>query len=370
MIDTAEQILDRFPEKQTLTGFYHSQEGEWDSNGEVIWAYHRYSELTGEKPKTEWLESIERGARWIDRKRMSPDSDELHSGLMPSGFSAEHLGNIDFYYWDNFWSVAGLDCAAELIEKYGDGKSEQFQEASEELGEHIVQSLERSESIRDYNAIPASPHRRMDSGAVGSIVAGYPLKLYSPDHDELKGTLEFLIDESYVNGAFYQNMIHSGLNAYLTLHVAQNLLRMGDPRFADMVRTTADIATSTCQWPEAVHPRTGGGCMGDGHHVWASAEWVAMIRNMFVREEDGKLIIGSGVLPEWLESGETISFGPTPTPWGDVTVTIDITGEQPDVRIDGEWREKPDETIIALPGYETVSHGNVTSEETIVLESE
>jgi hypothetical protein len=110
--------------------------------------------------------------------------------------------------------------------------------------------------------------------------------------------------------------------------------------------------------------------MGDGHHVWASAEWVAMIRNMFVREEAGRLIIGSGVLPEWLDSDENISFGPTPTSWGNITVTIDASGEQPDVRIDGEWREEPAETIIALPGYEEVSRENVAAEATISLESE
>lgn len=110
--------------------------------------------------------------------------------------------------------------------------------------------------------------------------------------------------------------------------------------------------------------------MGDGHHVWASAEWAAMIRNMFVREEDDTLIIGSGILPEWMDSDETISFGPTPTPWGDVTVTIDTSGEQPDVRIDGEWREEPAETIIALPGYEKVSRESVADEVTISLESD
>jgi len=33
--------------------------------------------------------------------------------------------------------------------------------------------------------------------------------------------------------------------------------------------------------------------MGDGQHVWAAAEWVLMLRNMFLREEDRVLVIAS-----------------------------------------------------------------------------
>ena len=33
----AERALDRFPERQTLRGYFRSQEGEWDANGEALW---------------------------------------------------------------------------------------------------------------------------------------------------------------------------------------------------------------------------------------------------------------------------------------------------------------------------------------------
>jgi hypothetical protein len=80
-------------------------------------------------------------------------------------------------------------------------------------------------------------------------------------------------------------MTHSGLNAYLTLHIAQVLLRAADPRYLEIVEAVAGLASPTGQWPEAIHPRTRGGCMGDAHHVWAAAEWVLMLRNCFLRKE-------------------------------------------------------------------------------------
>src|SRR5690606_24841987 len=76
----------------------------------------------------------------------------------------------------------------------------------------------------------------------------------------------------------------------------------------------------TGQWPEAIHPITLGGCMGDGQHGWAAAEWIMYIRNAFVREEGEGLVVGSGLMPEWLQDGERIRYGPTPTPHGNYAV--------------------------------------------------
>ena len=116
-------------------------------------------------------------------------------------------------------------------------------------------------------------------------------------------------------------MIHAGINPYLTLHMAQVLLRAGDPRYLELMDTVAALATPTGQWPEAIHPRTRGGCMGDGQHVWAAAEWVLMVRNCFVREEGDRLILGAGVAPRWMAVGSPLTFGPAPTTFGPLTLT-------------------------------------------------
>lgn len=40
--------LDTFPKRQRHDGYFESQEGEWDSNGEVLWAFGRYLQISGE----------------------------------------------------------------------------------------------------------------------------------------------------------------------------------------------------------------------------------------------------------------------------------------------------------------------------------
>ncbi len=54
LVQRVERALDKFPAGQTTAGFFHSQDGEWDSNGEVLWIFNRFCELTGCAPKRSW----------------------------------------------------------------------------------------------------------------------------------------------------------------------------------------------------------------------------------------------------------------------------------------------------------------------------
>jgi hypothetical protein len=172
------RCLDLFPRGQTAQGYFRSQEGEWDSNGEVLWILNRYLELTGLSIPTEWKKPVERAAKWILDKRTSKDLAKPHAGLLPAGFSAEHLGPNDFYYWDDFWGVAGVRCAAQMLERAAPDRAQQLRTDAEEFLATIVASFQHIPTRRFKGAISASPYRRMDAGAIGSLVADYPLQLF------------------------------------------------------------------------------------------------------------------------------------------------------------------------------------------------
>jgi hypothetical protein len=350
------RALDLFPRHQTLTGYFRSQDGEWDSNGEALWIMRRYQQLTGEALPQDWKSPVERGGNWILKKRLPGDLTEPHAGLFPPGFSAEHLGPNDYYYWDDFWGVAGLRCAADLLEGSSPDATHAFRQGAIEFLNSIVASFKHIPTRRFKGAISASPYRRMDAGAVGSVVADYPLHLFAPGDERVMKTTEYLLQHSSFDGGFFQNMIHSGINAYLTLHLAQVLLRAGDLRALQLVDTVARLASPTGQWPEAIHPRTGGGCMGDGHHVWASAEWVLMIRNLFVQEEGDALILGAGLFPRWLAKREPLLFGPTTTAFG--ALTVRLSPKSPGrflLTLETTWRGKPPVLKVLVPGHAPVT---------------
>jgi len=340
--------ISSFPGRQKHSGYYHSQDGEWDSNGQVLWLVNRFQECTGRDLEGPLLESVFRGAAWIRKKRISATGP--YRGLLPPGFSAEHFGPNNYYYWDDFWAIAGLRGAARLAARYQPQKTPGLESEAAELFQAVMRSVEAMDEELSGGGIPASPNRRLDAGAIGSLVADYPLRLFSAQDRRIMVTTEYLLAHCLHRGGFFQDIIHAGINAYLTLAIAQILLRRGDDRYRGLIRAVADLASPTGQWPEAIHPLTGGGCMGDGQHGWAAAEWIMMMRSLFIREEEEELVIGSGIFPEWLEEETVIAFGPTPTPYGRVKVEISGRAGKKTLRIDAEWRGKRPGLRLALPG--------------------
>ncbi|BCX88718.1 hypothetical protein MIN45_P1087 [Methylomarinovum tepidoasis] len=355
LFERAEAILDRFPERQDLRGYFHSQEGEWDANGEALWIMERFCRLSGRPLKPRWREAVVKGARWIAAKRL-PDDGSPHGGLLPAGFSAEHLGPNDYYYWDDFWSIAGLEAAARLLDAGDPALAQTFRREAADLRAAVERSLARAARHLGRPAMPAAPTRRLDAGAIGSLAAGYPLQLFPADDPRLLDTAAFLLERCFVQGGFFQDMIHSGINAYLTLHVAQVLLRAGDPRAFELMRAVADLASPTGQWPEAIHPRTLGGCMGDGQHVWAAAEWLLMLRNAFVREESEGLILAGGIPAAWRRPGDRLRFGPAPTAFGSISLTLETDAQGgTEIAWEADWRHRSPPLTIHLPGCDPVA---------------
>jgi len=355
LVERAERVINNFPSRQTRGGYFLSQEGEWDSNGQVLWIAARFEAMTGRQISPALDAALDKAVAWLARKRLGENAARPGTGgLLPAGFSAEHLGPNDFYYWDDFWAAGGLlEMAARWRWRGRVDAAGRAEELALAFLECIEASLATIAPARRKGAVPAAPSRRLDSGAIGSMVADYPLQLFAAADPRMLETANFLMRQSFHRGGFFQEMIHSGINAYLTLDLAQTYLRAGDPRFVDLIRSTAALASPTGHWPEAIHPNTLGGCMGDGQHGWAAAEWVMMIRNCFVREESKppELVLGAGLLPEWLDTRRGLSFGPTLTSWGALTVRL-LEGK---LSVEAQWRGEPAPMRIAVARHRPIT---------------
>jgi len=351
----AKRALAEFWRRQNFSGYFVSQEGEWDSNGQVLWFLEQYCRTSNLKPDADWKTAIQKAVNWILKKRVSLTPPNPHAGLMPAGFSAEHLGPSDFYYWDDFWSVAGLESAAWLLNELGDiEEAKKCLKEAEVFLQQIINSICSTHSYQTKRCIPASPYRRMDAGAVGSLVAGYPLNLNQHKELDLVKTVRWLEENCFVNGMFFQDMIHSGLNPYLTIHAAQVLLRANEPGAAEMFERVTAIASPTGQWPEAVHPQTFGGCMGDGQHLWAGAEWLHYLRDIFVYEQGEKLILCSGLAESWCASGMKHSIGPVNTVHGQLNLSLNFGQEVVNLNVQIQWFVSPKVMEIRVPGFEQI----------------
>ena len=331
--DEVTQVLRSYPGRQHADGFFFSQRQEWDANGAALHALVQHWRLTRDAALVDsMVGSIAKGVHWIDRKRharKAKRNDPALRGLFPAGVSAEHLGPFDYFYWDDFWGVAGLRAGAELLravdQRDAAAEADRFAAAMwDDLERSLALAAERLGTI----AIPAGPRRRVDSGAIGSLVACTPLDLMTPDDPRIAATAEVIRqrftldppprardapgDRSTEGGrAFFQGISHTGLGTYLTLQLAAVELRMGDRRCLDRLAWMLDAATPTWTWPEAIHPRLEGGCMGDGQHGWAAAELLAFVRDLLVREGGGGVALASLVPEDWYGQGWEVHDAPT-----------------------------------------------------------
>lgn len=341
-----------FAAQQQKNGYYLSQNGEWDSTGQALWTIMRYYRLTGDRATlAHCFPGMLKGGRWIARTRMlNRTRDSEVWGLLPAGFSAEHFGPNDYYLWDNFWALAGLREASAA------GMILNFPEDAKEL-DRLARSYERDlqrvlagiQAKSGTNILPPSPLRKPDAASIGSIVSFFPLQLMSYDSPPIKATSDYLYETHVRNDGFFHSITHAGINAYLTCHLAHCLLAAGDNRCHLLIKGLLRYASPTATWPEAVHPRTGGGCMGDGMHGWASAEWLVLLRSLLVYELPDSLIFLPCLPMEWLKDGCRLSLEQAPTRFGMISLDAEVDRNRLILKVKACYSNVPIMTSLRVP---------------------
>jgi hypothetical protein len=330
------EVLRSYPGRQHVDGFFFSQRQEWDANGAALWTLAEHWRLTHDRDVLDLTApGVARGVRWIERKRHARRRrrDPELRGLLPASISAEHLGPFDYFYWDDFWALAGLRDGAALLAAAGDEPSaQQARQWAANMRSDLEASLSRTATRLGTQAIPAGPRRRIDPAIIGSLVACHPLDLLDVDDARIRETVATIGARFCHGDAFFQGISHTGLGTYLTMQLAFVELRAGDRRALDRLSWLLGAATPTWTWPEAIHPQLGGGCMGDGHHGWAAAEFLSFVRAMLVREvttPEGEAGLAlCSMLPEaWL--GQGIEVHEAPTHHGVMSFAVRWHGDRP-----------------------------------------
>jgi len=342
-IEVVERLLTLFPKYQKRDGYFQSQKGEWDSNGQVIWMIMQHALLSNDiKILRNYFDILYKAVKWIGKKRITDEKkiNEYFFGLLPKGLSAEHLGLADYYYWDNFWSLAGIKSFMMICEIL---KEESAIEYAKILYRDYDKTLNKLLTIKNNSVnlgcLASAPNKFLDSGMIGTISAIYPLQILDYDKGKFDSSLEYIYENYFHNKLFFQNIIHSGGNPYITLQIAHSYLYLGKREmFYKILKDVVEYASPTFNFPEAIHPLTGGGVIGDGHHGWAAAEILSAIRDAFVFEknyysiESIELVLLSGIPKEWILKEKELSILKAPILSG--TISIVIIYESNQIKVD------------------------------------
>jgi hypothetical protein len=339
----AGQLVRSLARRQRRDGGFVSHLGEWDGTGQALWTMGQHLALHHDRDlRDELAPAVEHGARWIaTRLARTP------GGLMPPGVSSEHFGPPDRYYWDDLWSLAGLRSAHRVLRG-----ARTFDRAAVRLRNTLARAWATDMAALRRECLVAAPGRGIDLGMVGTLVAWWPLRLIPPDSPLLEGTLAAMEEELFYDGLLFVNTGHSGWGTYLNMRIAGCRLLQGSPKGWEMMKRMLRLASPTYNWPEAVHVKSRGGSAGDGHHGWASAEWLLLVRAMLLSDEAGGPSIAPALPGDWLRMEGQVSVSGAPTRYGPLDYTLEWGDEGRTMRLDleGRWRRRPGRVTWRVPG--------------------
>jgi len=360
----AEKIIEYFKKKIKRDGYFQSQVGEWDSNGQAIFTMAEYYRYTKDKEfLNEFYPYIKKGAEWIERKRKKyVDS----YGLLPSSFSAEHFGPNDLYYYDDYFGLKGLLDASSLANEIGNkNDSENFLKYYLEFKNDVRKAIDKDQKRLNKKICVGAFGRNIDASIIATFTSIFPLNLDLLSKDEIMNSYEELRKRFFVNDCFYQNITHSGINLYLTLEIAEALLYLNEEKEAtNLFDSVISLLTKTYTGPEAINPKSLGGCEGDGHHGWLVAELIHFIRNSLLFEKENGVVILSGSRKEWFKDGDKILFNNGVTYFGNISFEVNVKENIIDIEFLDEINENIKDIYIYLPfEIEEILSGNFKRKE-------
>ena len=224
-----------------MRGFFgrehEKNDREWDSNGEALWAIGRFDRILGGAAnfgRGLFTPYVIDGARWIRDNRTI-------FGLLPSGWSAEHVGDKGQpHYWDDFWGLAGLWEAARLAQRTGVGEADEIWRAYDSLRTATADSIrwvldEQQRRGHLETFIPTGPGDvgRLDSTIIGALCYFHPCRLYDGAKlgADIDGAARMTLDTiwgHFIDGGFRHDSAWNSYGPYLTLQLAHAFLLIGD----------------------------------------------------------------------------------------------------------------------------------------------
>jgi len=348
------EVVASIPSRQSASGELVGRRGEIDGTSAALGIIGDHVRLSGvDELASSLAPTVARAARFIEKqRRIKGDRDELTAGLLPA---RDVGGHLEFRYADNFWALRGLLDAAELLRRAGEvDAAKDVAALAADLRVDLLVSLEGVAKRFGDDVLPATPHRSVDERAIDALVAVWPTGVLKPDHAMMSRTAE-VVRERFLYGHAHHNTIGPrGLGTYRTARLGMVELMAGDERVLDRLDWLVGVASPTGTWPRAVHPVTGSGTVGEGHHGLTTAHFVHLVRSILVHEPIGEepvLSILAAMPRDWL--GQGIEVHKAPTLHGLLSFALRWHGDRPALLWELEPRnEQIGPVTIRVPGLD------------------
>lgn len=322
-----------FDDKGTVIGPH-----EWDAQGQAIFSLAEYYRFTGNRAFIEryWPNVLKcaQFLRELRKKRLTEKYRNTYFyGILPPSESAEDLGLKSWHhYWDDFWAIKGLKDAVYLgsiLGKMDDVKW--IEKEAQELYEATVKSAAMIMREKGMDWIPNGPEDLYSSSmARGTSPGLWPGFVLDPEDRMVKTSFRRYYEkwiEPYDGG-----YLHHGKFWPYGFELAYCYLLLNE---VDIVHQMLEWGLEhqsfpgTYAWAEQIDPETFLFKAGDMPHSWVAADFINIVRALFVYEREDLLVLAAGMKQDWIRSGSEIRIKNFPTYFGPLSYEIEY-----DKRID------------------------------------
>lgn len=298
---------------------------EHDSHGQMLALIADYYRFTGDRPfLREVWPIVDKAVRCIEGLMES-------DGLMPISVSHEgYLAQPVHSYWDDFWTLRGLNDAAQLARILGadDARGDELAGRSEKLaarvGAGLFASIAATRAARNLAFIPGSAEWA-DFDPTATANALYLLDV--PEGLD-RAAVERTFDSYLADWRSKRSPEATSQNyTPYEIRIIGALVRLGRRDAAlELLRFFLSDRRPRAwnQWPEiAWRDRKAPAHLGDLPHTWIAAEYVLAIRSLFAYEleADRALVLAAGLAPAWIE-GDGVRVRSMPTIYGELSYSL------------------------------------------------
>ena len=347
-------------------GQWETRPGQWDTQGQNIWALVQHYKLSGRRL---WLEKtaypyVRRGAMWIVNSRHKhmdelKDPKDPRFGLIePGAMEVLEVGKGVHMYYLNAFSVLGLKEAADAAKALGaedDARlfAAEARDLKESLHRSFQQTFKRNALYQGHLWFGVEPEGVGMYGFWAHNCLVWPCRSIDPHDPMVTATLRHMEWMSNTWGGGVHSDGKGSYWPYIGVDRAMSHLVRGErDRALDYFCAYTDVAGGTLSWGEGYSGLT---AQGDQPHNWADVFWLILFRSLFAFEDGGTLEISPALFRRWHEQGQHVAVSKLPTHFGILDLAIE---PQPDGRtIDyvirvtpqGDQRQRPLDRIVLSP---------------------
>jgi hypothetical protein len=327
-------------------GLWQTRPGQYDTQGENIWALVQHYKLTGDR---DWLERtaypyIRRGAMWIVNSRhkhmdeVKDPQDPRYGLIEPGAMEVMEVGGGTHMYYLNAFGVLGLHEAADAarglaIKDDVDLFARECRGLKASLHRSFQQTFKRLNLYEGHLWFGVEPEGVGMYGFWAHNCLLWPCRCIDPQDPMLTATVRRMERMSNEWGGGMHSEGRGGYWPYIGVDRAVGHILRGEPGKAlDYFCAFTDTAGGTFSWGEGYGNLAAG---GDEPHFWADAQWINLFRHLFAMEDEGTLMITPATFRRWSTGAGPTEVHDLPTEFGalDLAIAPDAEGKTLEYRI-------------------------------------